>query len=130
MRVVLDTNVLVSALLNPGGTPAQILNLVLNGKLTLLFDNRIFNEYTEVLKRDVFGFKDEWTQPLLDFLKYEGEYITAEPVKIPFKDQDDKAFYEVAKSGNARYLITGNGIHFPEEDLVISPKDFIGANTF
>jgi putative PIN family toxin of toxin-antitoxin system len=125
MRIVLDTNVLVSGLLNPDGLPVQILNLILNGKITILFDNRIINEYTEVLKRKLFGFKDEWIEPLLDFIKSEGEFITAEPVKLEFKDEDDKVFYEVAKSGKAKYLITGNIAHFPREKFIVSPKDFI-----
>ena len=50
-RIVLDTNVLVSAFLNPNGTPAQLLTLVLAGELKLLFDERIMAEYAEVLAR-------------------------------------------------------------------------------
>ena len=45
MKVVVDTNVIVSALLNPNGPPAKILSLILNGKAKLLYDNRILFEY-------------------------------------------------------------------------------------
>ncbi|MCH7571195.1 MAG: putative toxin-antitoxin system toxin component, PIN family, partial [Deltaproteobacteria bacterium] len=49
MRVVLDTNVLVSALLRPAGPPARILDLILGRQVTLALDNRIFDEYRNVL---------------------------------------------------------------------------------
>ena len=52
MKIVLDTNVLVSSLLNPDGSPAKILNLILSEKIILLYDNRILNEYYDVLKRE------------------------------------------------------------------------------
>ena len=48
MRVVLDTNVLISGLLNPNGPPAAVLNLLVNAKLELLYDSRILQEYMEV----------------------------------------------------------------------------------
>ena len=51
MRIVLDTNVLVSGLLNPNGTPGRILDLILGRYLTLLYDDRIIGEYSDVLAR-------------------------------------------------------------------------------
>ena len=125
MRIVLDTNVLISGLLSPNGKPAQILNLFLNKKLVLLYDNRILFEYIKVLHREKFDFKDEWINPLLDFLRSEGEYISAEPSSVLFSDEEDKKFYEVATSGSADYLITGNLRHFPNDDIIVSPGDFI-----
>ena len=125
MRIVLDTNVLVSAVINPEGTPAKILRLLLNGKLILLYDARLLREYSDVLYRRKFGFRKSWISPVLDYFGSEGEYINADPVGSSFPDEDDKAFYEVAKSGNARYLINGNKNHFPDEDLVVSPKEFL-----
>ena len=130
MRIVLDTNVLISGLLSPNGKPAQILNLFLNGNIIMLYDNRILFEYISVLHREKFGFKDEWINPLLDFLRSEGEYISAEPMDITFLDEDDKKFYEVAVSGSAVYLISGNLRHFPNDDIIISPGDFIKLAMF
>jgi predicted nucleic acid-binding protein len=49
MRIVLDTNVLVSAFLNYSGAPAQVLTLVLAGELKLVFDRRILDEYAGCL---------------------------------------------------------------------------------
>ncbi len=130
MKIVLDTNVLISGLLSPNGKPAQILNLFLNGNIILLYDNRILFEYIKVLHREKFGFKDEWINPFLDFLRSEGEYISAEPLNILFLDEDDKKFYEVALAGNADYLITGNLRHFPNKATILSPGDFLSSALF
>ncbi len=123
MRIVLDTNVLVSGLLNPEGTPAQILNLLINGKLVLLYDSRILKEYEEVLHRRKFGFRPTQTGPLLDYFGKEGEYISAEPSREPFRDEDDRMFYEVAVTGKAVCLVTGNKDHYPKGKIVRSPKE-------
>lgn len=125
MKIVLDTNVLVSALINPKGMPAKILNLILNGRLTILYDNRIMGEYRVVLSRKKFNFSHEMIEPLIDFIKYEGEFIASEPLKTHFVDEDDKMFLEVAVSGSAEYLITGNTKHFPADNYIVTPKIFI-----
>lgn len=125
MKIVLDTNVLVSGLLNPDGNPAMILGLLINGKIDLVYDNRILFEYIQVLNRKKFQFKKEWIDALIDFIRYEGEYVSADPVSKSFKDIDDKKFYEVAKTGKVNYIITGNVNHFPTEDIIKTPKEFI-----
>lgn len=125
MKIVLDTNVVVSGLLNSNGKPAQILNLLLNQKIKLLFDNRILQEYSDVLYREKFQFTEEMVEPLLEFMKMEGEFILANPINDKFSDEDDKKFLEIAISGNANYLITGNTNHFPKKDIIISPSEFI-----
>lgn len=125
MTVVLDTNVLVSALISPAGVPATILSLLLNGKLSVLYDNRILEEYREVLSRQKFQFKESLILHLLDYVRHEGTFIAAEPLRIPSVSGDDKMFYEVAKSGKAEYLVTGNKRHFPNEEMVRTPKEFV-----
>jgi putative PIN family toxin of toxin-antitoxin system len=125
MKVVLDTNVLISGLINIEGIPAQIVNLLVNGRLNLLYDSRILKEYEEVLGRKKFGFNKSIVAPLLDYIKNEGEYITAEPTSKAFSDKDDKMFYEVAKTARAKYLVTGNKEHYPKEGMIKSPKEFI-----
>jgi putative PIN family toxin of toxin-antitoxin system len=125
MKIVLDTNVLVSGLINPKGVPAKILNLMLNEKIIVLYDNRILREYETVLSRRKFKFKKEITDPLIDFIKHGGSFIAADPLKIKFKDEDDKMFLEVAKSGDAEYLITRNIVLFPTEQFIVTPREFI-----
>ncbi len=116
---------LVSALINPAGVPATILGLLLNGKLTVLYDNRILEEYREVLSRQKFHFKKNLILQLLDYVRHEGEFIAVEPLRVPSVREDDKMFYEVAKSGKAQFLVTGNKKHFPSEDMVRTPKEFV-----
>ena len=125
MRVVLDTNVLVSGLLNPNGPPASILNLLINEKLELLYDSRIIQEYREVLHRARFGFDPDWIEALVDYLKDAGEYISAMPTNLPFRDKYDRVFYEVMATGKADYLITGNSNHFPKDDGIRNPREFL-----
>ena len=125
MKIVLDTNVIVSALLSPQGLPAKILNLVLEGHITIVYDNCILSEYIDVLGREKFKINKEFVNIVLDFIKHEGEYRPAIPQKIKFQDEDDKVFYDVYKSGDIDYLITGNKQHFPNEKRIISPREYL-----
>ena len=123
-RVVIDTNVLVSALLSPYGNPAKIFDLAMNGSLIICYDSRIISEYREVLKRPRFGFEEKAANRIIDFIIRSGLSIVPEPVINNFEDEDDKKFYEVAKSANA-YLVTGNAKHFPNEPLIVTPAKFL-----
>jgi uncharacterized protein len=117
LRIVLDTNVLVSALLNPFSPPARILDLVLGGRIQLLLDDRIVDEYRRVLLRDRFGFARRDVANLLFFLAEESEMQLGEPLPpslaASLPDATDLAFLEVAISGSADALVTGNLRHFP-----------------
>jgi putative PIN family toxin of toxin-antitoxin system len=125
MKIVLDTNVIVSALLNTNGTPAKILASVLNGKIKPLYDNRIMFEYFDVLSRKEFGFSADIISNLIDYFRNDGEFVNSEIINMKFLDETDKKFYEVYKSGEAHYLITGNKKHFPKDDRIVLPKEFI-----
>lgn len=128
MIVVLDTNILVSALLSPFGPPARVLDLVLAGELRTAFDDRVLAEYRDVLSRPRFGFDSADVGALLDFLEAEGEAVIATPWPHALPDPDDAAFVEVAMAAQA-ILITGNLRHFPTEacpDVVVMlPADFL-----
>jgi putative PIN family toxin of toxin-antitoxin system len=125
MKIVLDTNVIVSALINPHGIPGRILALVLNGKFKIAYDNRVIFEYIDVLSRKNFGFTKEIIDDLIEYFRNDGEFINSEYSNIKFTDDTDKKFYEVFKSGEARCLITGNKKHFPKEKGIVLPKEFI-----
>lgn len=117
MRIVLDTNVLVSGALNPHSAPGRCLDLVLDGELILLFDDRILAEYREVLLRPRFQFGRQDVDALLVFLRSEGESIVARPIAGTLPDPDDLPFLEVAVAGGADALVSGNLRHFPEESV-------------
>jgi putative PIN family toxin of toxin-antitoxin system len=63
---VIDTNVLVSGLLSRSGSPAQILNLLVNKRIAAYYDHRILEEYRDVLSRAQFGFTKAEVDGLLD----------------------------------------------------------------
>ncbi len=114
MKVVLDTNVLVSALLTPHGSAARVLDAVLAGRLSLVFDDRILHEYEEVLSRERFGFAQEDVKALLDFICSEGLGVAAPLLQITLPDPDDLMFVEVAVAGRVDAIVTGNKKHFLE----------------
>lgn len=120
-RLVLDTNVLVSALLSPEGPPAGILSFFLNGHVVLLYDNRLIAEYRAVLLRPKFGFPAELVDHLLEYIRFRGEFVAAEPVADILPDPDDRKFLEVARGGRADFLVTGNSAHFPSGPPVTTP---------
>lgn len=129
MKVVLDTNVLVSALLTPHGPTARVLDAVLAGRLLLLFDDRILREYSEVLHRERFGFTPEDVRALLEFIRSEGQEVSAPPLGIVLPDPDDLMFVEVAVAGKADAIVTSNRRHFPEGSYggipVLSPAEML-----
>ncbi len=124
MLVVIDTNILVSALWSRNGTPAKILSLVLNGKIVPCVDFRILREYRAVLERPKFGFSKPEIDTLLGWFEDYGFSVVAEPLDEEFLDEADKKFYEVAKQCGA-ILITGNRKHFPQDPCVVGAAEFL-----
>ena len=124
MFVVIDTNVIVSSLWSEDGSPAKIMNMVLDGILTPCYDYRILTEYRNVLMRPKFGFSKGEVEALLDWIESYGKSVIAIPLNLDFVDEDDKKFFEVAKYCNAK-LITGNLKHFPIDEDVMSVNKFL-----
>lgn len=129
MRIVLDTNVIISGLLNPRGIPGQIVRWVTSGKLTLCFDARILTEYREVLSRSKFAFHPELAAAILEKVEYGGLRVAATPLTTRLSDESDEPFLEVALAGAAECLVTGNVKHYPEDRCrgmkVVSPREFV-----
>ena len=125
MRVVLDTNVIVSALLSPAGPPAAIVNAALDGTFATLVDNRILFECEDVLRRKKFEFDPRDVRAFLEFFRHEGEYVSATAAPITINDPADLPFIEVACAAKADYLITGNTRHYPDHDWIVSPRHFL-----
>ncbi len=130
MLVVLDTNILVSALLSPFGPPARVLDMVLGGDIQVAYDDRLLAEYREVLARPKFSFAPEDVATVLAYLEADGERVTARPLSCELPDPDDLPFLEVATQVKA-VLITGNTAHYPEavrgEVQVVAPGEFFRA---
>ena len=129
MKVVIDTNIIVSGLLTPYGNSAEIIRLIVNGNLTLCFDSRIYAEYHEVLDRPKFNCDKEKISTLLKEIEFTGELALGIPLKESLPDPDDNMFLEIALAGNAECIITGNLNHFLKELCfsipVFSPSIFV-----
>jgi putative PIN family toxin of toxin-antitoxin system len=129
VRIVLDTNVLISGLLNPNGNPGRVLDLFLANELTLLVDDRILAEYREVLRRPKFRFDPDDVAELLEFIDASSMRVAAPPLGMPQPDKQDQAFLEVGVAGRAECLVTGNTRDFrvPADAAiqVETPAEFI-----
>jgi len=129
MNVVIDTNVMVSALLTPPGPPGEVLRMAGRGLFVPLFDHRILSEYEEVLRRPKFGFPAGKVQDLLGMLEARGLRVAAMPLVAKLPDPDDLPFLEVALSGKAEALVTGNLKDYPPQWRVglrvLSPSEFL-----
>jgi putative PIN family toxin of toxin-antitoxin system len=112
LRVVLDTNVLVAGLLNPNRPPGRILDYTLGGDLMALVDDRILAEYRLVLPRRKFDFDAADVTDVIFFMEHESERVVARRLSMVLPDPRDLPFIEVALSGSADALITGNIRHF------------------
>jgi uncharacterized protein len=114
MKVVLDTNVVVSGFLSPYGPPAQLLYRVAQGDLQLLYDARILQEYEDVLLRPEFALDEHAVREFLRRVQAEGQLVIPIPLSLRLPEPDDEAFLEVALAGHAEALVTGNRKHFPK----------------
>ena len=127
--VVIDTNILVSALLtsNPDSPTVKILKLVSEGILTPLYSEYLLAEYHEVLTRSKFAIPTALCNGIVAmFLEYGMDF---EPVLVDLDlpDKDDIPIFLIADQTRdyRTYLVTGNLKHFPEREFVISPKTLV-----
>jgi putative PIN family toxin of toxin-antitoxin system len=129
VRIVLDTNVVVSALLVGGSVPAQVLELAIGRRCTLVVDHRIVAEYRAVLERGVFPFSDALRSDFFAVVA-RSEWITAEPLGLRLTDPGDRPFLETAVSGAVDALVTGNVKHFRVREgrlaiPILTPRAFL-----
>jgi uncharacterized protein len=129
MKIVLDTNVLVAGLLSPFGPCGDIVRMVSSGNLILCIDARVLSECHEVLRRPKFRFDPDKVAIVLDYIERSSWVVSAVPLPVSLPDPDDEPFLEIAISGDADYLVTGNTVHFPsglcQGVKVVAPADFL-----
>lgn len=125
---VLDTTVLVSALLSKSSVPAEILDEAANGSIVPLFNDEILAEYEDVLHRKKFPFTAREVRVLIEAIKSRGVHVEAGPVDAVLPDLDDVVFYAVVmekRKDEGAYLVTGNQKHFPKEPFIVTPKEML-----
>lgn len=125
IRVVVDTNVLVSAFLtkNPLSPTARIYRSILAGEVIPLISDEIIDEYKDVLHRAKFKFNPDDVDAAIAYIELIGEYLFPVDSDEDFIDLEDKVFYCTALAGEA-YLVTGNIKHYPQSAIVITPSEF------
>lgn len=125
---VIDTNVLVSALLKWDSVPGAVLEQALVGSLIPVLSSPILSEYSEVLHRKKFPFREEDIRILLDGLNRRGVFLDPATSLENLPDPKDTAFYaltmEARQNGDA-YLVTGNIKHFPLKPFVVTPREML-----
>ena len=125
---VIDTNVIVSAMLKKDSMPAQVLKEVLVGNINMLVNEEILDEYIEVLSRKKFRFPIDAVINLITEIKKQAIYVDRTPLDEYMPDPDDAVFYEIvmeARKNVDAYLVTGNLKHFPEEAFVVTPAEMV-----
>ena len=132
---VIDTNVFVSGLLSPGGTPARIINTIVSGDTIPVADSLILAEYFDVLTRAKFALPQPVVHTLAKALRE--FFLPVTPAPLPrsllLPDRDDEKFLAVAISAGNIPLVTGNMRHFDPTLLtaaglnvpVLTPEDYL-----
>ena len=128
--VVIDTNVLVSALItrNESSPTVRILRFLADGKIVPVYSDEIVREYGEVLRREKFKLPERIIKNLLNDITDNGLKITEiHEVREEMPDPKDVVFYAVTLSAQDKdaFLVTGNGRHFPEKPFVVTPSELV-----
>jgi uncharacterized protein len=128
LRLVIDTNVLVSAAIKPAGLQRTVLLLAITKPARLYISKPILEEYREVLSRKELKIRKRLQNQLLQLIKNRSHAASPKKRLEVTRDPDDNIFLECADAARADYLITGNQRHFPrfwKSTKIISPRDFI-----
>lgn len=132
-KAVFDTNVIVSGFLSPHGPPGRIVDWLREGTVCAVLDDRIIDEYREVLGRPVFGFPPMEAHLVLRSIQRHGLWVTAatEIAAGDLPDPDDASFLECARTAGVP-LVTGNVRHYPKAIAgavpVMTPSEYIRLN--
>ncbi len=131
IRIVLDTNVLISALLSSQGRPAQIfLMILLDPETQLCVSGDIYGEYEEVIRRSRFKRSDGEIEATLRTIRERGLWVKPVERVRACSDPDDDIFLECAQASAAHYLVTGNTKHFPAAwagTRIVTSRQFLDA---
>lgn len=127
---VIDTNVLVSALLSKHSDSATVLLIerMIIGDLIPVYSADTMKEYEEVLKRKKFKFDIKQIGYLLSAISCFGLMVEPSPTGEILPDMKDLPFYEVVmkkRQTDDAYLVTGNQKHFPNRPFIVTPKEML-----
>jgi uncharacterized protein len=128
LRLVIDTNIVVSAALKANGLQRTVLLLALTKPARLYVSDAILLEYREVLSRPEFKIRKGLRQQFLQLIRNRSHLVVpARPLHVT-TDPGDNKFLECSEVARADYLVTGNQRHFPEfwkNTKIISSRELI-----
>lgn len=128
IRIVLDTNVLVSAMLSRHGNEALVLRLARSGNFLACVSAQILDEYDRVLRRPAFRLPVASVEELLHYLRTECLLVAPQAAVNASPHEADNRFLECAQAAGANFLVTGNKRHFPKEwkgTQVVNAREFL-----
>lgn len=132
LRLVLDTNIIVSALLNPHGLQRTVLTLSVTKPARIYISPAILEEYKTVLRRPKFAISKGHRFQFLQLINGCARVVQPSRRLEVTSDPDDNIFLECAEAAGADYLVTGNQRHFPKywgKTKIISSREFIDLIT-
>jgi len=128
LRLVVDTNIVVSAALKPDGLQRTVLLLAMTKPARLYVSDAILSEYREVLWRPELRIRKGLRRQLLQLIRNHSQLLIPPRLLRVTKDPDDDKFLECADAARADYLVTGNQRHFPKfwkKTKVITSRELI-----
>lgn len=126
--VVIDTNVLVSAVLKSHSVPGSIVELAFDGPIIPILNETIEKEYREVLSRPKFHLPEDLIEGIMSTFHKRAIYVDAEHLDVELPDPKDLVFYEVVmeeRKEEDAYLVTGNIRHFPNRPFIVTPREML-----
>ena len=126
--VIIDTNVLVSAVLKSHSVPGSIVELAFDGPIIPILNEAIEKEYREVLSRPKFHLPEDLIEGIMSTFHKRAIYVDAEHLDVELPDPKDLVFYEVVmeeRKEEEAYLVTGNIRHFPNRPFIVTPREML-----
>ena len=126
--VVIDTNVLISAVLKSHSLPGSIVELAFDGPIVPILNDAIEKEYREVLSRPKFHLPENLIEDIISTFHDRAIYVDAEHLDVELPDPKDLVFYEVVmeeRKEEDAYLVTGNIRHFPGRPFIVTPREML-----
>lgn len=128
LRLVLDTNIVVSAALKPEGLQRTVVLLAITKPARLYISPAILSEYREVLSRPEFQIRKVLREQLLKLIRKRAHSLVPARRLQVTSDPGDNIFLECADAARADYLVTGNVRHFPrfwKKTKIITSREFV-----
>jgi putative PIN family toxin of toxin-antitoxin system len=124
---IIDTNVIVSALISRHNDAATVLVLdsIFFDIITPIYNDEILDEYNSVLRRRKFNFSEERITRMLETIKAKGIHSERFNSGETLPNPKDLVFYEVALGQDDSFLVTGNIKHFPKKPFIVTPTEMI-----